>query len=205
MVLQGAATVFAEHGVRAASVSHLLVASGISRRTFYRLFDSKEDVALALYKMGVDRLLGECREIVAEEPESLRQIERCIDAHLKNARALGHLVFVLEGKAQRHESALHATRMQAHVTLAALLQPGVDQRAGLPVDPLLIEGLLLALEGVTRRVLEAGDEGRDVRDDAVARARGVMVRMATGALAGEGRLVGPMPEAPAARRRRPRA
>lgn len=200
MVLQGAVTVFAQHGVRAASVEHLLEASGISRRTFYRLFTGKEDVVLALYKLGTDRLLDACRRAVADEPEPLRKVERCIDAHLDNARDLGRLVFVLGGEAQRHESALHATRMSAHAALAALLQPAVDELAGASVDPLLIRGLLLALEGVARMTLEEGDQGRDVSAAALARTRRVMIRMATGALAGAGARVAPWPHAPRARR-----
>lgn len=189
-ILQGAASVFAERGVRLASVEDLLKASGISRRTFYRFYESKEDVMDALYRLGTEALLDSCRLAVAEETDPLRQIERCIDAHLNNARGLGRLVFVLGGEAQRHESSLHARRMEVHDELARLLGGAHEQKR---TDPLLFRALILALEGVTRITLQEGDEGRDVTDAGIERTKRVMMRLATGALAGEGPGVSPIP------------
>src|SRR5690606_39152669 len=113
-VLQGAANVFAEVGVRSASVEDILKAAGISRRTFYKLYDSKESVMMALYRMGTDNLLGACTIAVGEGKTPLERIEGCIDAHLRSAREFGRLVFVLGGEAHRHESLLHARRMEVH-------------------------------------------------------------------------------------------
>ena len=124
--------------------------------------------------------------------DPLKQIQGCIDAHLRNARELGRLVFVLGGEAQRHESSLHARRMEVHDAIVALLQKGL-KRAG-SVDPLIARALLLALEGVTRIVLAEGDEGRNVTEAGIERARRVMARLATATLAGEGPGVEPLPE-----------
>lgn len=191
MVLMGAASVFAKLGVRAASVNDVLEASGISRRTFYRLYTSKEDVAVALYRLGTEKLLATCRTAIANARDPIRQLEGCIDAHLQNARELGRLVFVLGGEASRQESALHAPRMETHQALVTMLAQGVEH--GERVDPLLFRALVLALEGVTRMVLEEGDEGRQVSDSAIERARRVMYRLATATLMGDGINVAPMP------------
>lgn len=190
MILQGAAGVFAELGVRAASVTDLLEAAGVSRRTFYRHFGSKEDVMVALYRLGTDALLDACRAAIHEESDPLRQLERCIDAHLRNARQLGRLVFVLGGEAQNHESALHARRMEVHETLVSLL---ASSPAGRRIDPLLFRALVIALEGVTRVMLEDGDEGRRITDAAVARVKRVMMRVATATLVGKGPGLAPLP------------
>lgn len=193
MVLFGATRVFAEHGLRAASVEHILEAAGVARRTFYRVFRSKEDVAAALYRIGTDSLLDSCRRAVAGEREPLRQVERCIDVHLANARALGRLIFVLGGEAQRPDSPLYARRLEVQLELAAMLQPAVDAAAGAPLDPLLLRGLLVALEAVTRIVLAEGDEGRRVTQHSLDRARRVMIRLASATLAGQGAKIGPLP------------
>jgi AcrR family transcriptional regulator len=193
MVLQGGATVFAEQGVRAASVEDILKAARISRRTFYRFFDGKEDVLMELYRLGTQGLLESCRLSLAEETDPLRQIERCIDAHLQSARALGRLVFVLGGEAQRHESALHARRMQVHEELADMLCKTPATRR---IDPLMFRAVILALEGVTRMVLAEGDEGRNVSEVAIKRARRTMMRLATATLAGEGPGVTKLPKLP---------
>ncbi len=194
-VLQGAAIVFANRGFRAASVEDLLAAAGISRRTFYRLYESKEDVAEALYRLGTENLLDACRLAVSRETEALRQLQGCIDAHLKNARDMGRLVFVLGGEAQRLESSLHARRMEVHEVLVQMLHDGMPQRGGRRVDPLLLRALVLALEGVTRIVLEEGDEGRHVADASIERARRVMSRLGSATLVGEGPGVAPLPMA----------
>ncbi|WP_394824837.1 TetR/AcrR family transcriptional regulator [Pendulispora albinea] len=194
MILRGAASVFAELGVRAASVEDILKAADVSRRTFYRLYGSKEDVALELYHLGTDILLETCRLAVREETDPLRQFERCMDAHLRNAREFGRLIFVLGGEAQRQESMLHARRMKVHDAIIGLLSSGgQDVRLGKRIDPLLLRMILLSVEAVVRIVLEEGDEGRKVTDAGIERARRVMRRVITSALEGEGPRVAPLP------------
>lgn len=193
LILEGAVRVFARLGVRAASVEELLAAARISRRTFYRLYQSKEDVMIALYRIGTDQLLEACRAAMGQDDDLLLQVEHCIDAHLKNAREHGRLVFVLGGEAQRQESALHARRLEVHDELVRMIADGASRQLARGIDSLLVRALLLALEGVTRRVLAEGDEGRNVDPSSLGRARAVMLRIATAALAGDGAGVAPMP------------
>jgi len=188
MILQGGAMVFVEKGARAASVEDILAAGRVSRRTFYRLYTSKDDVMLALYKMGTDRLYDACKR-AAEAAMTPRQVvERFVDAHLANARMFGRLIFVLGGEAARQDSPLHVRRMEVHGQLMELLIKIVPE-----ADPMLIRGILLALEGVVRLMLEECDQGRAVTNDAVARVRAIMLRIATGSVAGEGPDVSPLP------------
>jgi hypothetical protein len=63
------------------------------------------------------------------------------------------------------------------------------------LDPLLLHTLVVALEQITRAVLLEGDEGRRVSEASIARARRVMLRVATGTVAGTGSRVSPMPMA----------
>lgn len=188
MILQGAAKLLAERGARETSVEDILAAAALSRRTFYRLYKSKEDVLAALYRIGTDRLIDACRRAVDEEDDLVRQIERFIDGYLRNAREFGRLVFVLGGEAARQESLLHARRMEVHAILAALLAPS-------KIDPLVLRTLFLAFEGLTRMMLEECDQGRRVTDARVRRVRRVMMRIATATVAGQGPDVAPLPTA----------
>lgn len=192
-VLLGAAGVFAEKGLRAASVEDILGAANVSRRTFYRVFKNKEDVAMALYRVGTDALLERFRSAIATESDPLRQLELCIDIHLSNAKSFGRVIFVLGGEAQRRESPLHARRMEVHDTLVEIIDAAQLAAAGSRVDPYLLRTLILSLEGVTRMALEEGDEGRRVTDAQLERARRVMNRIATAAIAGDGPRVAPLP------------
>jgi len=192
MILQGAAIVFADKGFRGSSVEDILVAANISRRTFYRLYKSKEEVASSLYQIGTGRLLEGCKAAIREEKDPLRQIERCIDAHLENAGAFGRLVYVLGGEAQARESLLYEQRMETHRALVSALVEGASARR---VEPLVFQALIIALEGVVRVVLETGDEGRRVSSAALDRARLVMKRIVAATLVGSGQGVPPLPGA----------
>lgn len=191
MILFGAMRVFVTKGYRAVSVEDLLAAGQVSRRTFYRFFRSKDDVALAMYTMGTSTLLEACRRAIGKDQDLIGQLERCIDLHLGNARTMGRLVWVLGGEAQSLESPLYVRRMEVHDALIAMFR-GADA-TNARVDPLLIKTLVFALEQVTRTVLEEGDEGRRVSEASIARARAVMMRVATGTVAGHGDRVAPLP------------
>jgi AcrR family transcriptional regulator len=191
MIIAGGARVFAAKGIRAASVEDLLDASKVSRRTFYRLFESKEDVALALYNFGTTQLVESWRRALASATDTFEQWARCIDVHLQNALVMGRLIFVLGGEATRQESPLHARRMEVHDILVDLLRGANPELA--KVDPLLVRATLFALEAVTRQVLTDGDEGRRVSPAALDRARKVMNRLVTAGFRGEGPGIAPLP------------
>ncbi|HUS33223.1 MAG TPA: TetR/AcrR family transcriptional regulator [Kofleriaceae bacterium] len=191
MIMFGATRVFATKGFRNVSVEDLLEVSQVSRRTFYRFFKSKEDVALAMYTMGTSSLLEACRRAITSESDLLKQLEKCIDLHLSNTRQMGRLIWVLGGEAQSLESPLHARRMEVHDQLISMFREASSSHGN--VDPLLIQTLIFALEQVVRAVLEQGDEGRRVTTESIARARAVMMRVATGAVAGTGPRVAPLP------------
>ncbi|MCW5890923.1 MAG: TetR/AcrR family transcriptional regulator [bacterium] len=200
-ILRGGAIVFAADGARAASVARILQEAGVARRTFYRLYAGKEDVMAALYHAGTEMLLDRCREAVRAEHDPLRRVERCIDVHLGHARDLGRLVWVLGSEAQHHESPLRARRLEVHAALAALLEAADAAPGRARVDPMLPRALVLALEGVTRIMLEESDEGRAVTAARLARTRRVMLRIATATLAGTGAGVAALPTADATGRR----
>lgn len=193
MILGAAGMVFGEQGVRGAIVEDILQGAGVSRRTFYRLFGSKEEVALELYRIGTERLLEQCRIGISEERGFLRKIERCIDAHLLNARELPRMVYVLGGEAQRAESLLHPRRVEVHDALLDLALEAAGER---DIDPLVFRALILTFEGLVRLVLEEGDEGRAVKEEALERARTIMSRMTSATLSGKGAGVTPLPKAP---------
>ncbi len=191
MIVAGAARVFAMKGFRNASVEDLLEAAKVSRRTFYKSFESKDDVALALYNFGTHALVENWKRAIASSTDAIEQFARCIDVHLKNAATMGRLIFVLGGEASRQESPLHTRRMAVHDLLVDMLRAAHPDTARL--DPLMVRTAIFALEAITRQVLTEGDEGRKVTMAAVERARKVMVRMVSAGFAGTGAGVTPLP------------
>jgi AcrR family transcriptional regulator len=190
MIISGAARVFAQKGIRAASVEDLLAAANVSRRTFYRLFESKDDVALALYKFGTAGLVANWKRAIEATSDPLEQSSRCVEAHLQNAATVGRLIFVLGGEASRQESPLHKARMEVHDKLIDMMSAA---NPGRRIDPMLRRTTLFAMEAITRYVLEMCDEGRKVDPAIIDRARKVMLRVVTAAYGGDGPGVAPLP------------
>jgi AcrR family transcriptional regulator len=185
MVLEGAARVFSEHGVRDTAVDQILITSRISRRTFYRFYESKEAVMVALYHIGTQLLIEGCQTAMRSEGGPLQHLEGCMEVHLTHARASGRLMFVLGGEAQRHESLLFPRRMETHEAIARLLTAEFDAHFEKAVDPWFARALIFSMEGTTRLALQECDEGRRVTDDSLERARQVMLRIAS-AILGQG-------------------
>lgn len=194
MVMAAGARVFAAKGIRETSVEDLLEAANVSRRTFYRLFDSKEDVALALYVFGTTQLIGSWKRAIDASTGALDAFTKCIDVFITHAAMMGRLIFVLGGEASRQESPLHQRRMEVHDALVDMLRGAAPEVA--VVDPLALRATLFALEATTRYILTEGDEGRRVNPAVIERARRVMNRIVTAGFAGSGDGVTPMPRAP---------
>jgi hypothetical protein len=144
-----------------------------------------------MYTLGTASLVEAVRRAIAAEPDLLVQMERTIDLHLANARGMGRIIYVLGGEAQRLESPLYARRMEVHDLIVQLFRDANRDRSS--IDPLLVRTLIIALEQIVRAVLDRGDQGRRVTETMIARARAVMMRVATGTIAGEGPGVAPMP------------
>jgi len=192
-ILAGGVTVFAQKGVSQTSVEDLLVASGISRRTFYRFFKNKEEVLASLFDVACTLFVGAFEDAVAKEAGPAEKVARGVDTYLEFLRSSGPLMRVLFGESQRPDSPLYPRRRQVVGELAALLGREAEAFVGHPVDPLLLQGLVGGLESMATATLEHG--GREDPE----RTRAAMQRLVAATLAGSGPLLPPLPRAPASR------
>ena len=67
---QAMVEVVAARGYPETRVVDVIGAAGVSRKTFYELFDSKEDCFLAAYDVLLEKLLGEASEAFQARPEA---------------------------------------------------------------------------------------------------------------------------------------
>ena len=143
-LLLGIAEVVATKGYAATSVADVLTRAGVSRTTFYELFDDKLDCFLAAYQMASDVLL----ELMAEEldePEHaddstpFEKLERLLSAYLRTLAENPVLarVFLVEVYAagpraiqRRSDSLEQLVDLVAptHPDGTGLLGPDADQR-----------------------------------------------------------------------------
>ncbi len=67
-IYQGMIEVVAKRGYPETRVVDVIEVAGVSRKTFYELFDSKEDCFLAAYDVLLDNLLGEATDAFESRP-----------------------------------------------------------------------------------------------------------------------------------------
>lgn len=90
-VTEAAARLFVERGYEATTIDDIAEAVGMSRRTLYRYFSTREDVVVGKLDVVADEVLAALRERPAGEPvwESLRHSFDGMIAHLDDAAHTG--------------------------------------------------------------------------------------------------------------------
>lgn len=82
-LLRAMARTVAEYGYQETTVRRLLGRAGLSRRTYYELFEDKEDCFLAAYDEAVDHVLELVAEAYGEGDSPQERIERGLRAFLQ--------------------------------------------------------------------------------------------------------------------------
>lgn len=165
-LLWGAADAIAEHGYAAASVADIIRRAGVSRTTFYQLFDDKLDCFLAAYRMAADVVAA----VIAEELQGIdadgevapiERLDRLLAAYLQTLADNPVLsrVFLVEVYAagepairQRRDSLEQFVDLvlAANPVSADLLGPGPEQRFA-------AEALVGAISSMVTTATGAGD------------------------------------------------
>ena len=178
-ILQGAALAFGRLGYAVTRVEDVLEEARVSRPTFYKAFDGKDDVFDALSEQHH-------REIQARIVRSLRgvrdpgeQVAAMVDTFMRWRAELGPVGRVLDQEARTPGSRLAKHRSE---TLQSMTSFGAERlrRAGrAAVDPVVYYGLIAAMESIADRLLSAPPVG----EGAILRAKESALRILTGTLA----------------------
>jgi AcrR family transcriptional regulator len=161
-ILAAAIDVFARLGFAATRVEDILAAAGTSRRTFYKHFQSKEDVLAAVYEVATGELLRAMRAAESPDQGPLDGIRRALDVYLDYHVANAGLVRVLVEQAIRSESPLWPARRRFREDLVRALDAAVRATSGDEHDPMVYAALISALEGLSLDLLAAGPKRADV-------------------------------------------
>jgi AcrR family transcriptional regulator len=178
-ILLGAARAFGERGYGDTSVEDVLRAAGVSRRTYYRHFRSKEDLFEQLYEAGTIMFLQSMHGAAALGREPLDKLGNCVEAYLRAPQTAGPIFHVMQLEATRPGSKLAARRQHTIEALIDMLDQGIREQTGRTVDRLLLRGLIAALENISLYVFTetAGDEAE------IQRAKAVMLQLIRATLA----------------------
>ncbi|HKU42052.1 MAG TPA: TetR/AcrR family transcriptional regulator [Polyangiales bacterium] len=145
-ILRGAAKVFGERGYGASSVEAILDAAGVSRRTFYRTFRSKEDVLRTLFDNSVQMLIRAVRE--APGQQKAPDAGSAVDAYLRVHANAGPLARVLLLEQFSPGSPLAEQRNRAFATFSKLMTQASMRAGRTAADPLLVAAVVAGINQV---------------------------------------------------------
>lgn len=155
----GMIAVIAERGYHAATITGIAAAAGVSRRTFYTYFDSKEDCYLATYDTIVDYLFTVGAEAAATEQGWPQRVRATLGAILHALAANPDLARLALIEPQRAGGKIAERLRSATEPALAELDRGLPK--GLAAPSRDIQNALLAgMSALIARAVEAGEGER---------------------------------------------
>jgi AcrR family transcriptional regulator len=173
-------------------VEDILEAADVSRPTFYKAFDSKDDVFDALSERHHRDIRERILRSIAGISDPTEQLEATTDAFMRWRADLGPIGRVLDVEARLPGSRIAHHRTKTLEEMSALMAERVRAVGRGEVDPTLFYGLIAAMERVADMLLSK----HPVSAGAVERAKRNALRILSGSLAVPGDVVPPLPAAP---------
>ncbi|UJR82854.1 TetR/AcrR family transcriptional regulator [Sandaracinus amylolyticus] len=178
-ILIGAATAFGALGYANTRVEDILQESGVSRPTFYKLFESKDDVFETLSAMHHADALERMHHALVTAENGMERLASVIEAFLRWRAGLGRLGRVLDMETRSPHSHLVRHREVVMKTLRDQWQHEMVAGGRPQVDPLIFEAFMAAAE----RVADTLPFDRAITETDIARRKAVLLRIVSATLA----------------------
>jgi AcrR family transcriptional regulator len=156
-ILHGAYSAIGERGIGPTKVQHILDAAGVSRRTFYQYFRSKDDVLAAVYGVVKEGLIQAIAMAVVSEPKASIKVNAGVAAYVDYQRRSGRGLMELQAEAIRPDSPLAPHRESTLDAVVGVVDEAVKQNVGLACDPLVYRAVLMGIEGMVIHLQRDGD------------------------------------------------
>jgi AcrR family transcriptional regulator len=167
MLLDAALRVMRRNGYAAAGVADVLNEAGLSSRSFYRHFDRKDALLLALFRRDADAVGASLRAVVDAAPDPLEALDAWLDGYLdiffEPRRAARAAVMASEGarKATGYETELARVQRLLVQPLVDVLRRGSADGVLSSADPELDAVSILAVVGSVCGATETSQRAAD--------------------------------------------
>jgi AcrR family transcriptional regulator len=158
-ILAAMTEVACERGPVNVTVAHVVERAGISRRTFYELFDDREECLLAALDEAIARASACVLDAYEREAKWAERIRTALAAllwFLDAEREAGRLLVV--GSLGAGSTALERRRRVLAQTIAVVEEGRAETRAGQDLPPLTAEGVVGGVFSVIHGRMVAGDD-----------------------------------------------
>jgi AcrR family transcriptional regulator len=157
-LLQGMARMAATKGLVAVTIADVVRAAGVSKRTFYEHFESKDACFLTLYRAVSMNALKTLRDSVSADKPWQQQLEQALQAYLTHMAASPDLLRTLFIEIHHLGAAGERARRDVMAALASFMVETLRRGSG---ESAIDEGLALAaVGGINELVLQAIEQGR---------------------------------------------
>ncbi len=178
-ILEGAAAAFGRLGYGSCRVEDIIEAAGISRATFYKVFDNKEQVFEAVEGAFNLSFVSAIHGALRPDLPPIEQAEELLDAYLRwvsGWRVLARTMWTDPTRPQAQS--LRATREAAFQDFIEVLAGLTVAQGAAPADPYLYRGLIAAISEIALALIE---KPRLTENDLL-RARRAIIHMVTATL-----------------------
>lgn len=172
-ILLGAAEAFGANGFAETTVQDVLKAAGVSRRTFYRFFRSKEHLFEELVDAASMVFLQSMRTAASLGSTPDDKLANCVEIYLRAPQNAGPIFHVLLAETSRPGAPLAHKRQGIIDALIDMLSEGVREHQKREVDPLLFRGLIAAMETISQYVFTETDGN----EQDIQRAKAIMLQL----------------------------
>ncbi len=174
-ILDGTAAAAMDKGLRACTVQDILGSAGISRRTFYQYFSSKEDAFRGLYESYTVRLVAAMHAATDETEGDVPKILAALNTFLDFQVEGGELLMQLHAEAIRPESELLPVREEVLDRIVNLLDLHVGNALDVRLDKMIYRSLILGIEGLCIHIERQGHFNKADADEVRRIAQPMMV------------------------------
>ena len=148
--------VFAQRGLQRTTVQHLLDASDVSRRTFYKYFRNKMDVLESIYRIFVDNMLLHFHKQVKQASSANDIIRNTTKVYFDYHVSMGPVIKLMMEEARSSDSALAPHRVRAQTLASEVLAVQINRFTGKNYEPLVFLTMLWMLENYSLYIFEDG-------------------------------------------------
>lgn len=157
-LMRAMAKTVAEYGYQETTVRRLLGRAGLSRRTYYELFEDKEDCYLAAYDEVVEHLLDAVAEAYASGESPEEQIERGLRAFLEFCRDEPDIARMCIVEVLAAGATARARRADTMERLASLMEGALQElRGDKKLSKLAAQGLIGGVHELIYTPIDRGE------------------------------------------------
>jgi AcrR family transcriptional regulator len=172
--------VFAQRGLPRTTVQHLLDASDVSRRTFYKYFRNKMDVLESIYRIFVDNMLLHFHKEVKQASSANDIIRNTTKVYFDYHVSMGPVIKLMMEEARSSDSALAPHRVRAQTLASEVLAVQINRYTGKNYEPLVFLTMLWMLENYSLYIFEDGGFSQERLDQCLRVAVGVAESLVLG-------------------------